>query len=165
MKRTIKVLFPIIGIFLVTNIYAQSLTPDVYSTSGDYYQGSNASISWTLGEVVIETFSSSTSILTQGFQQPSYVITSLKENPEFKYDIKVYPNPSSDILNIKVMTTDLSELNIVLYDLNGKKLLEQKVMGQETQLNLFQYTEGTYILKLSTLDNNDIKVFKIQKFN
>ncbi len=49
---------------------AQSVSPQVVASSGDYYQGTNASLSWTLGEIATETYSNGSIILTQGFQQP-----------------------------------------------------------------------------------------------
>jgi len=48
----------------------QAKAQQVVSTSGGYYEGENLSLSWTLGEPVIETFNSGNLILTQGFQQP-----------------------------------------------------------------------------------------------
>lgn len=56
-------LFPVI-------ITAQSLTPQVISSAGDFYQGSNVSLSWTLGEIATETYDNGNIVLTQGFQQP-----------------------------------------------------------------------------------------------
>ena len=57
------VLFPLF-------LSAQSVSPQVVASSGDYYQGANASLSWTLGEIATETYSNGSVILTQGFQQP-----------------------------------------------------------------------------------------------
>ncbi len=42
----------------------------VVATSGGSYEGANLSMSWTVGEPVIETFNTGTVSLTQGFQQP-----------------------------------------------------------------------------------------------
>lgn len=55
-------------------LYAQSVSPEVVSSAGDYYEGANVSISWTLGEIATETYSSGDIILTQGFQQPISVV-------------------------------------------------------------------------------------------
>ncbi|MCF8365211.1 MAG: T9SS type A sorting domain-containing protein [Bacteroidales bacterium] len=41
----------------------------VVASAGGYFEGDNISLSWTLGEPVIETFSNSNITLTQGFQQ------------------------------------------------------------------------------------------------
>jgi len=51
-------------------IMAQSVSPQVVSSAGDYFEGTNASLSWTLGEIATETFVAGDVILTQGFQQP-----------------------------------------------------------------------------------------------
>lgn len=59
----IFVIFPIL-------IYSQSVSPEVISSAGDYYEGANVSLSWTLGEIATETYSNGNVILTQGFQQP-----------------------------------------------------------------------------------------------
>lgn len=48
---------------------AQSIERDVVASSGDYFEGANISLSWTLGEIATETYSSGNIILTQGFQQ------------------------------------------------------------------------------------------------
>jgi len=48
----------------------QAAAQQVVSTTGGYYEGENLSLSWTVGESVIETFTTSEVILTQGFQQP-----------------------------------------------------------------------------------------------
>jgi len=42
----------------------------VISSGGDYFSNSVGSISQTIGETVIDTYSTSSNILTQGFQQP-----------------------------------------------------------------------------------------------
>jgi len=47
-----------------------SVAQQVIASAGGYYEGENISLSWTLGEPVIETFEGNDIILTQGFQQP-----------------------------------------------------------------------------------------------
>ena len=48
---------------------AQSIERDVVAGSGDYFEGANSSLSWTLGEIATETYTAGNIILTQGFQQ------------------------------------------------------------------------------------------------
>jgi hypothetical protein len=52
---------------------AQTLSPVVLESSGNYYESTNVSLSWTLGEIATETYTSGNIILTQGFQQPTSV--------------------------------------------------------------------------------------------
>ena len=49
---------------------AQSVSPEVVASAGNYFEGTGVSLSWTLGELATETFSNGSIILTQGFQQP-----------------------------------------------------------------------------------------------
>lgn len=55
---------------MIQCLSAQTLSPVVVASSGSYYEGTNASLSWTLGEIATETYSSGDVNLTQGFQQP-----------------------------------------------------------------------------------------------
>jgi len=67
MKSLIILLVTVLFPFFIS---AQTVSPEVISSSGDYFEGANGSLSWTLGEIATETFSSGNIILTQGFQQP-----------------------------------------------------------------------------------------------
>lgn len=60
----------LIFLFVPVFIYAQSVSPEVVTSSGDYYENANVSLSWTLGEIATETYTNGNVILTQGFQQP-----------------------------------------------------------------------------------------------
>jgi hypothetical protein len=59
---------------------AQSITQDVIANDGGFQKQSNASIQYTIGEIVTETSKGEMNILTQGFQQGDYKIIGLKEN-------------------------------------------------------------------------------------
>ena len=49
--------------------YGTSYSQQVIATDGNYVAASQGSLSWTLGEVITETFSNTNGFLTQGFQQ------------------------------------------------------------------------------------------------
>jgi hypothetical protein len=71
----------IVGLLISGFLSAQSVSPEVISTAGDYFSNSNASISWTMSELVTETFTNGNTILTQGFQQSySIAITGINLN-------------------------------------------------------------------------------------
>lgn len=65
--KKLYVLFAVSGLIWLAS---QSNAQQVIATSGGYYENENISLSWTVGEPVIETFTGSEVILTQGFQQP-----------------------------------------------------------------------------------------------
>jgi len=54
-------------------LIAQTTSPEVVASSGGYYEGTSASLSWTLGELATETYTTGGVTLTQGFQQPIIV--------------------------------------------------------------------------------------------
>ncbi|MEZ5197256.1 MAG: hypothetical protein R2764_12900 [Bacteroidales bacterium] len=71
MKKIVSLL---VIVAFSTTLAAQSVSPEVVASSGDYYEGTNGSLSWTLGEIATETYSAGGVILTQGFQQPINVM-------------------------------------------------------------------------------------------
>ncbi|MFN7045362.1 MAG: PA domain-containing protein [Flavobacterium sp.] len=62
--------------------------------------------------------------------------------------IKIYPNPSNGVLNIAVANYT-GDLNIEVYDINGRKVLSNKAdFTSETTMNLTGFQSGVYIVKL-----------------
>jgi hypothetical protein len=58
--------------------------------------------------------------------------------------LKIYPNPTKNILNI---TTDLnSTKNVEIYDMVGKKVLVENTQGQ---LDVSSLVTGMYIVKIT----------------
>ena len=70
--------------------------------------------------------------------------TGITENPESA--ISVYPNPTNDVLN--VVMPSISYENYVVIDSRGRKVLEGKLNGTETQISLKELTTGSYILQV-----------------
>ena len=54
----------------IGNLSSQTISMDVIGNNGMYVSNSSGSMSWTLGEVTIDTYKSSSNFLTQGFHQP-----------------------------------------------------------------------------------------------
>ena len=158
-----KILLTALCIFSFACIYSQSISPEVYTTSGDYYTGTNATLSWTIGESVTETFTGTNTILTQGFQQSQYSITSIEEATNNNYQISVYPNPTTDLINISIQSVDKSSLKIELIDLQGKRLYYQNINSNSKTLDLKQFAGSIYFLKIYTNENKFLKSYKITK--
>ncbi|MBT3209063.1 MAG: T9SS type A sorting domain-containing protein [Bacteroidetes bacterium] len=59
----------IISVFIHL-IASVGFSQEIISTSGDYFENPEISLSWTIGEVAVETFSGYNFFLSQGFQQP-----------------------------------------------------------------------------------------------
>lgn len=79
-------------------------------------------------------------------------------------NVKIYPNPTKGILRISIDNLDLQEnMDILIYDLSGRLLINTKREGSEIELDLSSYQNGTYILRL--IRNNEKSEWKILKTN
>lgn len=61
--------------------------------------------------------------------------------------LSVYPNPVSDVLNIKKLSNNVTFKNVVLYDIVGKVVYE----SNDTQsINVRDFAKGLYLLKIES---------------
>jgi gliding motility-associated-like protein len=74
----------------------QTLARTVIGSQGDYYSTPKVSVSWTVGEVMSETYATPNHFLTQGFQQPDY---NKPSNPEVNFDFFNGFSPNGDGIN------------------------------------------------------------------
>lgn len=70
--------------------------------------------------------------------------TGIEENGTSNFT--VYPNPTNNLLN--VMMPSGTDQNYVVFDSRGRKVLEGKLAGTETQIDLKVLTYGAYMLKI-----------------
>lgn len=155
-----------IGFFFAVLSFGQSLSLDVVATAGDYFVGENGSLSWTLGEPIIETFASDDLILTQGFQQSYYSVVAVQDLETDTYDVKIFPIPARDFINIEITSQiDPANLNLELYDVMGNVVF-QKYIENTTffeKIYLTGYQTNMFFLKVSNTTNQQVKTFKILK--
>jgi hypothetical protein len=154
----------LVGIFWIQNSFSQMLTPEVYASSGDYFTAANGSLSWTLGECVMETYTNTNNILTQGFQQSEYLITSIKENSDVLIPVCIYPNPTMGLLNIHSDVLDKKELKVEMYDASGR-LIHSAFLHDDIILNLSDFKNCEYFIKVSDTSRNSVNTFKLIKTN
>lgn len=128
-----------------------SFSQSVIASGGDTHQNAISTVSFTVGETVIET-AQNANIITQGFHQTNLIITVVKENP--KLDITVYPNPTINFINISNKTPDTK---LQLVDISGQVLIET----YDDEIDLTNYAVGNYILMVS--DSAFTSVYKIIK--
>jgi hypothetical protein len=148
MKRSVLILFTLFFTLYAASQYKQ----DVIASAGGYNTATGISISWTLGETIIPTFTSSdnTLILTHGFQQ-QLIVTAVEENLETLVEITVFPNPASDNVNIRFAEELTEELNLTIISSQGKpvKTMVIEATTAEKQINLQDLPAGVYYLKLT----------------
>ena len=121
-----------------TNSFGQELF--VISGGGGYAENASYSMSYTVGETVIATATTSSFHITQGFQQPDVAVLSVEEVQ--KIDISVYPNPARDVLNIT--TSENTRLSV--YDMQGKLVQTLDIFSSQTSIDVSNLSRGTYTL-------------------
>jgi hypothetical protein len=158
MKTVLKLLVISWLVCFGSVIQAQQLV----STAGDFFQNNSGSLSFSIGELAIETFSTASIILTQGFHQTNLVAVSIKEMPGLDYEITVYPNPVQDFVTLKIPKEKLVGKQFKLYDTNGKLLQIKLIEATETEISFSKLAPATYFLKVGE-GEKEIKTFKMVK--
>ena len=148
MKKLLLILLclPMIG-------FGQVTSPSVISSSGDSYSNGSVIMDYTLGEIVVETHTNSTTILTQGFHQGVLKVTTSVKNIDIK--TKVYPNPTTNFLIIELEKN--VNADILVYDINGKIVIKDRLINeQQKQLNFGFLNQGNYFLHINIADKQSV---------
>jgi len=67
-------------------------------------------------------------------------------------NISIYPNPSNGNFTISCKNDFLDNSNLEIYDILGKRLFQQKLLKNETIINLENFSKGIYIAKITKND-------------
>jgi hypothetical protein len=146
----------ILGCLLFTsnNLNAQSLTPFVIASGGNIFSTPSVSLSYTIGEMaMVETYSKSNNILTQGFQQPPpNLATAINPQGFPGLSIKIFPNPSTGKLFVSLIAPYTITISGSLYDATGRKVstfhIHQSSGQQNYEYNWNNLNSGVYIMEL-----------------
>lgn len=132
-------------------------------TSGGNATGSGGTASYSIGQVAYKTQTGTNGIVTQGVQQPFEIVTlSGVEFTTISLEAIVYPNPTVSIVNLNIKNYPIDNMNYQLFDFRGRLLSDNKILNEETIIDLERYAAATYLLKVSS-NNKELKTFKIIK--
>lgn len=149
------------------SVCGQEIKQQVVASAGGFdVSGDNTiSLSWTLGELAIATVESGSGdiILTQGFQQSMLVINAIQKNPELGVKVSVFPNPTSEMVNINFSSPLSGETDLYLNSADGRLVYTGKLLPGDIlkQINMQQYPGGTYVLRIQ--NGLKINIYKIIK--
>jgi hypothetical protein len=157
--RNLRILTTIVALIFSVGLSAQETVP---ATGGDA-TGIGGSSSYTVGQVVYTTNTGTNGSVAQGVQQPYEISTSVGiEVTEINLELVVYPNPTTNVLNLNIGNYNNEKLTYQLYDMQGKLLDSKHVINNSTPIVMQELPKSTYLL--SVLDNNSlIKTFRIIK--
>lgn len=128
--------------------YVHGTTCTLTATANENYEF----INWTKDGVEVSTEVTFTFIVTASetyvahFNFDDYVIENASR-------CQIYPNPFTDILRI---TTDNIAHSISVYDLYGRLLKKQEVSSSQFELDLSEFSAGTYLLQVDYGDSRSV---------
>jgi hypothetical protein len=160
MKNHRVQLYLLLFLFLQISVHAQ----EVLLPSGGTISGVGGSASFSVGQTEYSTSAGVNGVSIAGVQQP-YEITVITDNQNIDKSaiaVRIYPNPTSNFLNIDINNPQLTDLNFKLIDVNGKVLNILKQESNQIIFNMTNLISGTYFINVYELEK-EIKVFKIVK--
>lgn len=157
--RTILIL--LVSINTSINLLAQ----EVVSTDGSFSTNSQGSLSWTLGEVITETFSTTNNFLTQGFQQKLEGFLSVPEQTQSD-NLSLFPNPFISEITINSCYQE-AIFQIKIFDCQNKLVYSNdfiiSVPCEQLSLDLSFLPAGMYFLKFTSLETDKFFTERIIK--
>lgn len=129
-----------------------SVFNQVIGSTGRVGTNQGRSYAYTVGEVVIQTGISAEHFLTQGFHQPEHTLLVSVGAPELTdWDIRVFPNPVSDLLTIRYAPEKGSVLSATVLDAVGRVVLTNHPVLEPTgtALDCRSWQPGIYFLVLT----------------
>jgi hypothetical protein len=160
MTKTNVLVFAFCILIYATTAKAQNAVP----AAGGNASGKGGTQSYSVGQIVYTTDNGANGITSKGVQQPFEisVVTGIKQFSDISLEGVVYPNPTTDFVKLKIEKYEDENLSYQLFDNNGKLLLNNKIEGAETYIQMENLISATYFLKI-TDKNKEIKIFKIIK--
>ena len=145
---------------ILNDLKAQELV----SNAGGQAETANASLGWSIGQIVTETFSTSGYVLTQGFHQSTIMVTAIG-SPLSDWLFTVYPNPTQSFLLIRSddPQINMGDYTMLVYDMQGHLVLRRKGVADIMTIDMKDYSPSVYLLKIISSDNSTTQTFHIIK--
>lgn len=149
--------------FLLFAVYTINAQETVVASGGDA-SGIRGSSSYSIGQSVYATNSNENISVAQGVQNGYEIMEISNEKDAITSNLQftVYPNPTADIINLKIENVDQGILFYQLYSLSGQLLSNDKLTENTTSIPMKNLPYGTYFLKVLS-NEKTIKTFKIIK--
>jgi len=153
--------FTLFFLFLGLSGFSQTISKQVIGPAGSTYENSTNKLSNTAGEIVVGSMTAEDGSFQLGNgYYPSLNLETLSiESPTTNLLVKIYPNPTKEIIFITHPSSN--SFKVFISDLTGKVLL-QKEVGKQSPINIERYPSGTYLINVTTEDKktNSYKIIK-----
>ena len=150
---------------LLTNgilAFSQTISKQVIGPGGQTFENGNNKLSYSVGEVAVGamTDEDGTYQLGNGYYPSLNLSTLSSETPELQLQVKVFPNPTKEVIYITHPTEQFFEVKIT--DVSGKQILQTAHQKQQP-LSVQILTTGTYFITVTTIESKQTNTYKIIK--
>ena len=147
-------------LFFSTTCFSQTISKQVLSNTGKTQSNSNLEITWTIGEPIVGLMTNGGNQLGNGYHPSlNLQVLSIEENT-LDVQIKVYPNPTSQLLYVS--HPEINSFGIQIVDLNGKQVYSGN-FSKDQPLDFSNYSQGIYMVTIENKENNKRNTYKIIK--
>lgn len=133
-----------------------SSAQEVITTDGGFGTSTHGTLSWTLGEVISETFSTSNYHLTQGFQQIHEGYLDIN-NLIHSNELTIFPNPFSSSVNL-ISNAENADYKLNVFDYQNKLILQKDIYFspacKQLTIDLSSLSVGYYFFELTIPSSN-----------
>ncbi|MEM7375135.1 MAG: T9SS type A sorting domain-containing protein [Bacteroidota bacterium] len=161
-----------IALLVVGNSYlsAQSLDRFVIGSTGGEAIGTTVHLEYTVGEVATQTLDNGTFVLNQGFHQTNPPFNTSIERTQIRVDYSLYPNPTHDIVNLKLELERPTDIVVELLDIRGRRsnIPAQSWSNQQqiqAQFDLSTLPTGLYLMTIRGKSGEVAQSLRIEKLN
>ncbi|MFK7922656.1 MAG: T9SS type A sorting domain-containing protein [Bacteroidia bacterium] len=138
------------------------LSQESQNAAGGEASGSGGTVSYSVGQLVYTTAIGTTGSVAQGVQHAFDIYAVGIEDQVWDFKVAVYPNPTSNKVNLSIENYPAKQLSYQLYDLQGKLLAKDVILPQTTEIEFSSLAAAVYFLKVMQ-ENQQLKSFKIVK--
>ena len=155
--KHLKISFLLAVLFVSFGLQAQVSM----NVAGGNATGDGGFVSYSIGQMAFSANSGTNGSVTEGVQQPYEIsVLSVSEQTE-NIRLSAYPNPSTDYLYLTA-SEEISGLSYQLFDMNGRLLKSDKIVGNQTNIDMQGLVSATYFVKINQ-GYKTVKTFKIIK--
>ena len=102
--------------------------------------------------------------VSASYGESNYEESSLSaEELSIQSNIRVFPNPTTYMVNVDLSQLTQGEYQLYLVDLQGKVIYQQTTTEKSIELDMRNYSTGSYVLKVQTKGTQQIDTFQIIK--
>ncbi|MEO5681753.1 MAG: T9SS type A sorting domain-containing protein [Chitinophagaceae bacterium] len=134
----------------------QAVTPQVINSTGGSFVNNNYIIEWNVGEMALVTAMQSSNangnyVFSNGFLQPFALFPKQTEKMFGINDIRIFPNPAREKVEISFQVPTPGRIRLCLYDGMGQAVFVSEFLNtglpHTEKINLSGMASGSYLLQ------------------